>query len=158
MKLTIAYHYGDEDAAFVYSIKVHMFMKAAIDEFILKSCGLDKGHKDVGIWVTVTTKKDQENLEVELEELDPRLKGLFSQKVLNSGIKYDLRLPFKKISESDDPLKNYFHYIIEGLRIILKDYDVYEPQYDYVKEVCVKEISGNPEYELSSEETKGDMF
>lgn len=136
MVLTIGSWFSEPGVEFKVSHKVHKFIRESLIEDVMKPFGLETKDPDIFIGLVITTRKNIEELEVRGPEYDRR----------NKFINYGLWLPYKKIDEAENYLKEYLKYFFDALVILFKKYDVPEENIRKVQHNVEAEVLNNINY------------
>src|SRR6185369_2353979 len=140
MEITVGAWFSEPKIAFKFSHKVSLFIRDQIKQCIMNPLGLLDSLPGKFLHLTVATKSTQDILEV---KLGPRWRK-------NSVSRnHALWFPYHRVVDSDCPVAEYISLYSEALAIIFKEWGVTESQIALLKENCLREIIGNPIYELT---------
>jgi len=139
MVLTIRSWFSEPGIEFKVSHKVRKFIRESLVEDIMKPFGLETRDPDIFIGLVITATKNTKELEVRGPEYDKR----------NKFINYGLWLPYEKIDDAENYLKEYLKYFFDALVILFKKYDIPEENILKVKNRVEEEVLNNANYRYS---------
>ena len=121
---------------FHISHKVHKVMMRYLTEDIMKPYGLSELEPNVFLNLQQTTRESFSELSVSKRS-----------EVVDDFLTWELRLPYKKINDSDSYLESYLEYFFLGAAEVFSSYGVSNDAVFAVKERVEKEVLGKEEYE-----------
>ncbi len=105
MELTIGAWYNEAGVNFDFSHRISNFIRLAIKDSIMSPLGLAELYPDKYLHLTVSTKVDQNTLEVKMGQLRENSQDI------NCGLWF----PYNKIHNSPNPKREYIECYIQSL-------------------------------------------
>jgi hypothetical protein len=137
MVLTISSWFNEPGVKFNVSHKIYKRIRQLLIEEIMHPFELDKKDSDTFIGLITATSLNTEALEVRGPELNKK----------NKTINYGLWLPYRKITESDDYLRDFLQNYFDALVKVFQHYDVPEANVRKVQKQTESEVLNNSDYQ-----------
>ena len=136
MTLTIRSWFNEPGIHFNISYKVGQLVRQLMSNDIMTPFGLETKDPDIFLGLVIATSSSTSELEVRGPDYDKR----------NKFINYGLWLPYSKINESPDYLKEYLSNLFDALVLLFSKYNIPEMAIRGVQKKVEIEVLNNENY------------
>lgn len=135
MRIGTASLYCEPGYSFEIPYKIDLLIRNRLNEMVITKYLFEMIQTDVLLSFIVSTNSKTEKVEVKGPDVNKR----------QQTVTWGLWLPYKEITEADDPIKAYIRCYFEAAGMILEEFKVKREDIQLVREEVEEELRNNPD-------------